>query len=65
MKLADFGLSKSVERVASGLSLFHERWTAPEVWEGKKLNLSKSLFSHCRSIRNTRNIAVMVKMSYT
>ena len=61
-----------MERVGSDLSLFHVRWTAPEVWgeyieeepwEGKKLNFSKSLFNHCRSNRNTRSFAVMVKMS--
>ena len=72
VKLADFGLSRPVECVASKLSLFHARWTAPEVWheyieeeiwEGKKLNLSKAQFNHCWSNRNTRNIAVMVKMS--
>ena len=57
-----------MECVASGLPLFHARWTAPEVrdeyieeefWEGKKLNLSKSLFNHSRKCK--RNIAVIVK----
>ena len=62
-----------MECVGSDLPLGHVRWTAPEVldeyieeepYEGKKLNFSKSvLFNNCRSNRNTRNIAVMVKMS--
>lgn len=33
MKLADFGLSRTVERSGNDLSLFHARWTAPEVWD--------------------------------
>ncbi|XP_073231373.1 uncharacterized protein [Porites lutea] len=33
VKLADFGLSRTVERTGNDLSLFHARWTAPEVWE--------------------------------
>lgn len=33
MKLADFGLSRTVERSGNDLSLFHVRWTAPEVWD--------------------------------
>ena len=31
--MADFGLSRTVERTGNDLSLFHARWTAPEVWE--------------------------------
>lgn len=33
VKLADFGLSRTVERSGNDLSLFHARWTAPEVWD--------------------------------
>ncbi|CAH3128426.1 unnamed protein product, partial [Porites lobata] len=33
VKLADFGLSRTVERTGNDLSLFHSRWSAPEVWE--------------------------------
>ena len=33
VKLADFGLSRTVERTGNDLSLFHARWSAPEVWE--------------------------------
>ena len=33
MKLADFGLSRTVEKSGNDLSLFHARWTAPEVWD--------------------------------
>lgn len=33
VKLADFGLSRTVERTGNDLSLFHARWTAPEVWD--------------------------------
>ena len=33
MKLADFGLSRTVEISGNDLSLFHARWTAPEVWD--------------------------------
>ena len=33
VKLADFGLSRTIERSDNDLSLFHARWTAPEVWD--------------------------------
>ena len=33
VKLADFGLSQTVERTGNDLSLFCARWRAPEVWE--------------------------------
>ena len=32
VKLADFGLSRTVERTGNDRH-FHVRWTAPEVWE--------------------------------
>ena len=34
VKLADFGLSRTIERSGNDLSLFHARWTAPDVWDG-------------------------------
>ena len=34
VKLADFGLSRTIERNGNDLSLFHARWTAPDVWDG-------------------------------
>ena len=33
VKLADFGLSRTIERSGNDLSLFHARWTAPDVWD--------------------------------
>lgn len=33
VKLADFGLSRTVDRMGNDISLFHARWTAPEVWD--------------------------------
>ena len=33
VKLADFGLSRTVEKMGNDLSLFHARWTAPEIWD--------------------------------
>ena len=33
MKLADFGLSQTVERSGNDLPLFHARWAAPERWD--------------------------------